>query len=106
MPALLVLNYDVQDETALAGYRTEAAPVVLAGSGHLLTSTKDTLHLGEAREPGGTHTVVLSFETFEEAVARYQSAEYQRLLQRRLAATIPKAAFIVETTAPVTVLTE
>ncbi|WP_433566624.1 DUF1330 domain-containing protein [Nocardia sp. CA-151230] len=44
---------------------------------------------------GGTHTVVLRFRDIEQARAVYDSADYQDLLDERLAATVPFAAMIV-----------
>lgn len=99
MPALLVLNYDVHDAAALATYREKAAPIVLAGTARLLTSTAATHHLGEVQS-GGTHTVVICFRSTVEAIRRYESDDYQHLLHARLAATTPHAAFVVEVTDP------
>ncbi|MEU6587172.1 DUF1330 domain-containing protein [Nocardia sp. NPDC046763] len=97
MTALLILNYDVTDSRRLDIYREAAAPVLLGpGRGELLASTDRTVHLGEGGgSAGGTHTVVLRFRDIEQARAVYDSADYQDLLDERLAATVPFAAMIV-----------
>lgn len=102
MTALLVLNYDVHDDDLLHTYREAAAPVILGSSGQLVTSTDSTHHLGEGDTSGGTHTVVLAYADVAEALARYESTEYRALLEQRLAATTPRAAFVVEATLPST----
>jgi uncharacterized protein (DUF1330 family) len=95
MTAFLILNYDVVDAGRLTAYRAAATPVLLGpGAGELMVSTAETIHLAEAPE-GGTHTVVLRFRDVEHARAVYGSDAYRDLLGARLAATEPRAAFIV-----------
>ncbi|MGW0564964.1 DUF1330 domain-containing protein [Streptomyces sp. NPDC003016] len=95
MAAFLILNYDVVDTDRLAAYRVAATPVLLGpDAGELMVSTDDTVHLAEAPE-GGTYTVMLRFRDVEHAYAVYGSDAYRDLLNARLAATEPKAAFIV-----------
>jgi uncharacterized protein (DUF1330 family) len=95
LTALLILNYDVVDTDRLTAYRVAATPVLLGpDAGELLVSTDQTIHLPEAPK-GGTHTVVLRFRDVEHARAVYGCAAYRDLLDARLAATEPKAAFIV-----------
>ena len=95
MTALLILNYDVVYTDGLAAYRAAATPVLLGpDAGELVVSTAETIHLPEAPK-GGTHTVVLRFRNVEHARAVYGSDAYRSLLDARLAATEPKAAFIV-----------
>lgn len=99
MPALLILTYDVTDEAGLMEYREAATPAVIGpGKGRLVTSTPDTLHLAEAGSRG-THTVMLEFDDVDHALRVYHSADYQAVVEQRLAATIPRAAMIVPVTA-------
>ncbi|MFD3677846.1 DUF1330 domain-containing protein [Streptomyces sp. NPDC058613] len=95
MTAFLILNYDVVDADRLAAYRVAATSVLLGpDAGELMVSTDDTIHLAETPN-GGTHTVILRFRDVEHAHAVYGSDVYRELLDARLAATEPKAAFIV-----------
>ncbi|MGW7201863.1 DUF1330 domain-containing protein [Streptomyces chryseus] len=95
MTALLILNYDVTDNSALDNYRTAATPILLGPhAGELLVSTAETVHLSEAPD-GGSRTVVIRFRDAELARNVYDSADYRNLLQARLAATVPNAAMIV-----------
>jgi uncharacterized protein (DUF1330 family) len=80
MSALIILNYDVHDPEEHAA--------------ELVATTAETRSLPEA-PPAGTHTVVLRAASVAAAVELYESADYQRLLPARLAATTPRAAFVV-----------
>ncbi len=95
MSALLILNYDVTDPDALNAYRTAARPL-LSVAAERVALTTDTIDLAEAA-PAGTHTVIWRFPSVAAAHAFYHSSAYQNVLADRLAATIPKAAIIVET---------
>ena len=94
-PALIVLNYDVDDHDALHAYRALATGRIDAAPGILVTSTDQTLSLGEAPLTG-THTVILWYPSLAVATERYESADYQALVPQRLAATTPRAAFVLE----------
>jgi len=95
MAAFLVLTYDVTDPQLLLAYREAATPILLGPSGgKLVASTDQTVHLPEATS-SGTHTVIVQFESVERARAVYESAEYQALVEQRLAATLPTIAMIV-----------
>ncbi|MBT2528514.1 DUF1330 domain-containing protein [Streptomyces sp. ISL-99] len=95
MAALLILNYDVTEGSALDEYRMAATPILLGPhAGELLVSTAETVHLSEAPD-GGSHTVVIRFRDAELAREIYDSGEYRNLLQARLAATVPHTAMIV-----------
>lgn len=95
MRALLVLNYDVVDAERLDSYRVAASDAILGDDGRLLASTQETVALPEGTETGN-RTVVIEYPSRAAAEARYGSAAYQALLPERLAATVPRAAFIVE----------
>lgn len=97
MTALLILNYDVIDEQRLMAYRRSAGEAILGSAGRLITSTTHTTGLKEGTATG-RRTVIIEYPSREEAEARYRSAAYQALLQERLAATIPRTAFIVDLT--------
>lgn len=97
MTALLILNYDVIDLERLENYRRRAAKAILGATGQLITSTIHTLDLNEGA-PTGSSTVIIEYPSREEAERRYSSHAYQTLLTERLAATIPRTAFIVDMT--------
>jgi uncharacterized protein (DUF1330 family) len=95
MSALLILNYDVHDQTVLERYRTAAAPVLIGdGAGELIVSTDQTMGLAE-HPHAGTHTVVLRFSSTSAALTTYTSRAYQPMLEERLRAVTPRFAAIV-----------
>lgn len=96
MPAYLIVNYDVTDEDALMQYREQAVPVLIGeGRGKLLSTDAASLVLPESTD-GGTHTVVIQFETKDRAMEVYRSEAYKPMIQARQAATRPCFALIVE----------
>lgn len=96
--ALLVLNYDVHDWDRLQRYR-EAATEVLRDLGAVLVTSSSASPVGEVSAAGST-TVILGFASHEAAEQAYTSPEYQAVVGERLAATTPRAAFIVDVTNP------
>ena len=97
MAALMIINYTVTDRAALDAYRAEARPLLVGpGLGEAVAISDATIDLGEGTA-AGSDTVVLRYETVEAAEAAYRTAAYKPLLQRRLDATEPIVAFIVET---------
>jgi uncharacterized protein (DUF1330 family) len=94
--ALIIVNYDVDDPVGLAEYRQSAGPVLRALGSTALVNTPDTIDLGEGGA-AGSQTVVLRFDSIEAARAAWESDEYQAVLPRRLAATTPRSAVLVET---------
>jgi uncharacterized protein (DUF1330 family) len=97
MGALLVVNYDVNDQTMLGEYRPVAGPLLVGEAlGQVITISSDTVDLAEGT-PAGSDTVVLRFASVEAAQAARQSDAYQAIINKRLNATTPKIAFIVPT---------
>ncbi|GAA0447746.1 DUF1330 domain-containing protein [Streptomyces stramineus] len=67
----------ISDPERLAAYDKLAGPAVQAGGGRVLSSGGRVV----AREAGNTHRVVLiEFDSFEQAVAAYESETYQEAL--------------------------
>jgi uncharacterized protein (DUF1330 family) len=67
----------ISDPERLAAYDKLAGPAVRAGGGRVLSSGGRVA----AREAGNTHRVVLiEFDSFEQAVAAYESEIYQEAL--------------------------
>ncbi len=74
----LVAYRSVSDASALKNYGKLAIPAIEAGGGKILIQATDAI---EARESGlKQRTVVTEFESFEKAVATYNSAAYQAAL--------------------------
>ena len=71
-----VVSYrSISDETALKKYGALAIPAIEAGGGRALIRTADAL---EVREAGlKQRIVVIEFDSFERALATYNSAAYQ-----------------------------
>jgi uncharacterized protein (DUF1330 family) len=75
----VVAYRSVSDESALREYGKLAIPAIEAGGGKSLIRTADAI---EPRESGlKQRTVVMEFESFEKAVATYNSAAYQAALK-------------------------
>jgi uncharacterized protein (DUF1330 family) len=75
----VVAYRSVSDGSALAAYGKLAVPAIQAGGGKTLVRTADAI---EAHESGlKQRTVVTEFESFEKAVATYNSAAYQAALK-------------------------
>ncbi|MFF1414482.1 DUF1330 domain-containing protein [Streptomyces sp. NPDC058289] len=67
----------ISDPESLTAYNKLAGPAVQAGGGRLLTSGGRVV----AHEAGITQRVVLiEFDSFEQAVAAYESEAYQKAL--------------------------
>ena len=75
----LVAYRSVSNESALKQYGQLAAPAIAAGGGKFLVRTSDAI---EPRESGlKQRTVVVEFESFEKALAAYNSPSYQAALK-------------------------
>jgi uncharacterized protein (DUF1330 family) len=75
----VVAYRSIADESALKAYGKLAIPAIEAGGGKTLVRTADAI---EPREAGlKQRMVVMEFESFEKAVATYNSAAYQAALK-------------------------
>lgn len=75
----VVAYRSISNEPALKHYGELANPAIAAAGGKLLIRTADAI---EPREAGlKQRTVVTEFESFEKAVATYNSAAYQAALK-------------------------
>jgi uncharacterized protein (DUF1330 family) len=71
----VVAYRSVSNEAALKHYGELAGPAIAAGGGKILIRTADAI---EPRESGlKQRTVVTEFESFEKALATYNSAAYE-----------------------------
>lgn len=75
----VVAYRSVSDESALKEYGKLAIPAIEAGGGKALIRTADAI---EPRESGlNQRVVVMEFDSFEKAVATYNSAAYKEALK-------------------------
>lgn len=89
----VVAYRSISDESALAAYGKLAVPAIQAGGGQVLIRTADAI---EPRESGlKQRIVVIEFESFEKAVAAYDSAAYQEA-RKALGAAVERDFRIVE----------
>lgn len=92
----IVAYRSVSNDSALKNYGELAGPAIAAGGGKMLVRTADMI---EPRESGlKQRTVVIEFESFEKALATYDSAAYQAAL-RVLGSAAERDFRIVEGTA-------
>jgi len=75
----VVAYRSVSDDSALREYGKLAGPVVEANGGRALVRTSDAIECFEAGLK--QRTVVIEFESFEKALAAYNSAEYKVALK-------------------------
>ena len=75
----IVAYRSISDQSALKDYGKLAVPAIEAGGGKVTVRTADGI---EPRESGlQQRVVVVEFESFEKAVATYNSAAYQAALK-------------------------
>jgi uncharacterized protein (DUF1330 family) len=75
-----VVEYrSISDESALKTYGTLAGPAVQAFGGHSLTGSKSQVQGREAGLP--LRTIVIEFDSYDLALAAYNSEAYKRALQ-------------------------
>ncbi len=92
MTAYLVANYDVVDLDAYRSYQQQASPLMAGGGRVLVLDGDSTIKEGEP----GAQTVVIEYPTKEDALAAYESDEYQDVVGIRHGATTNGRAVIVD----------
>ncbi len=85
MPAYFIAQYVVNDRETYQEYSQGAAPTIAKYGGELVAF--DVAAETIEGEPPGPQTVVLKFESVEKAREWYDSADYQAIVGKRLAAT-------------------
>jgi len=85
MAAYFIAQYVVNDPAGYAEYQAGAGPTIQAHGAELVAF--DVAAETVEGTPPGPQTVVLKFESTEAAKAWYNSAEYQAVVGKRLAAT-------------------
>lgn len=93
MPAYLIVNYDVENPERYGEYSAAAGPVMKIGEAcQLLAFDPQSTKL--EGDPGH-QTIVLSFDSLEQAKEIYESGEYQKLVPIRQEATKKHFAVLV-----------
>jgi uncharacterized protein (DUF1330 family) len=85
MSAYVLIRNRVVDDDAMQAYIPQAVGAILANGGEILVVEEDA-HTIEG-EPDFPRTVIIKFESREQALAFYESPEYQAILPIRLGAT-------------------
>jgi uncharacterized protein (DUF1330 family) len=85
MPAYFIAQYVVNDPTVYQEYAQAAGPTIGAHGGEMVSFDvgAETIE----GEPPGPQTVILKFESVDKAKEWYNSADYQAVVGKRLAAT-------------------
>ncbi len=85
MAAYFIAQYVVNDADLYREYQGGAGPAVAKYGGEVVVF--DVAAASMEGEPPGPQSVVLKFESAEQAQAWYNSEEYQAVVGKRLAAT-------------------
>ncbi len=95
MPAYLIVNYDVKDPALYGEYAAAAGPALRIGETCRLIALDPKTERLEG-ESAGHQTVVLEFDSKEQARQLYESGEYQAVIGKRLDATSGHFAVLVD----------
>lgn len=95
MPAYLIVNYDVEDPKLYGQYAASAGPAMKIGEACQLVALDPKTEQIEG-QGAGHQTVVLRFESKEEARKVYESAAYQAVIGKRLDATSKHFAILID----------
>jgi uncharacterized protein (DUF1330 family) len=92
MPAYFVIHNRVTDDEAMQTYLPKAVETLMAHGAEILVVADDsTVVEGSPEFP---RTILIKFETREQALAWYQSPEYQEAIPIRLGATEGHAVLV------------
>ena len=95
MPAYLIVNYEVEDPALYGEYAKAAGPAMKIGSECQLIAFDPSTDRIEG-EAAGRQTVVIQFESKEQARKLYESGEYQAVIGKRLRSTSKHFAILVQ----------
>ncbi|MEO3783633.1 DUF1330 domain-containing protein [Actinocorallia sp. B10E7] len=90
--AYVIVTEDIKDEEGMEAYGKAALPSIMQSGASILAFDSQPQAL--EGEWHGTRTVVLEFESAEAARAWYESEEYQKAKELRLAAADSNVAII------------
>ncbi len=95
MPSYLIVNYNVENPELYGEYAAAAVPAMKIGDACQLLALDPKTERVEG-ESAGHQTVVLKFDSKEQAKRIYESGEYQAVIGKRLEATSNHFAILVE----------
>jgi len=95
MPAYLIVNYDVEDPKLYGEYAAGAGPAMKIGEVCQLLALDPKTEQIEG-EGAGHQTVVLRFDSKEDARKIYESGAYQAVVGKRLDATSKHFAILID----------
>ena len=95
MPTYLIVNYDVDDPELYGEYASAAGPAMGIGEKCQLVAFDPKSERIEG-DSTGHQTVVLKFDSKEQAREVYESGAYQAVIGKRLEATSKHFAVLVE----------
>ena len=95
MPAYLVVNYTVENPELYGEYVAGAGPAMKIGEACQLLALDPKTEEIEGNS-AGHQTVILKFDSMEQAKKVYGSGEYQAIVGKRLEATSGHFAVLVE----------
>jgi uncharacterized protein (DUF1330 family) len=94
MPAYLIVNYEVEDPALYGEYAKAAGPAMKIGTECRLVAFDPATDRIEGQS-AGRQTVVLQFDSKEQAKKLYESGDYQAIIGKRLRATSKHFAVLV-----------
>ncbi|MEM7411182.1 MAG: DUF1330 domain-containing protein [Myxococcota bacterium] len=94
MPAYLIVNYKLEKPELYGEYAAAAGPVMKIGDACQLLALDPKTDALEG-EPGH-QTIVLRFDSKEQARELYESGDYQAIIGKRLEATSNHFAVLVD----------
>ena len=95
MPAYLIVNYDVENPELYGEYASAAGPAMGIGEKCQLLAFDPKTEQIEG-DSAGHQTVVLRFDSKEQAKEIYESGAYQAVIGKRLDATSKHFAVLVD----------
>ena len=95
MPAYLIVNYNIENPSLYGEYASAAAPALEIGKKCQLLALDPKTEQIEG-DGAGHQTVVLKFDSKEQAREVYESGAYQAVVGKRLEATSAHFAILVD----------
>ena len=95
MPAYLIVNYDVENPELYGEYAAAAGPAMKIGEACQLMALDPASQPLEG-DTVGRQTIILRFDSKEQARELYESGDYQSVIGKRLEATSKHFAVLVD----------
>ena len=95
MPAYLIVNYNVESPELYGEYAAAAGPAMKIGDACQLIALDPKTERVEG-DKAGHQTVILKFDSKEQAKEIYDSGSYQAVIGKRFEATSSHFAILVE----------